>query len=138
MIIEEQVIDTDGSCRDVNFPYVERTEAIKFLNYIKKFSVLDNAYDTEGNELTINDLNETISSSKSETIVSYWHCEGLISQIQLFFSWQNNSKIFIEVTFFPQDIDRNLYSLEAFKSWLKPLLVALNVRIYFVRYENVS
>ena len=138
MDIEEQVIDIDGSCRDVNFPDVERAEVITFLDYINELSALDNAYDSEGNELTISKLKETISSSKSETIFSYWHCKGLISQIQIFFSWKNNSKIFIEITFFPQDIDSTLYSLEKFKSWLKPILLALNVRIYFVRYENAS
>ncbi len=138
MEIEDQVIEKDGSCRDVNFPDVNSSQAIALLNHVQSFCVLNSATDSEGKELEIEQIIERLSSSATETIVSYWGCQELISQIQLFFSWENNSKIFIELTFFPQDIDKKAYSLENFMEWLKPFLVALNTKKYYVRYENAS
>ncbi len=120
------------------FPDVNESQAIALLAYVQASCKLSGASDSEGNELAITEISDRLSSSDSETIVSGWVCHGLISQIQLFFSWHNTSKIFIELTFFPQDVDNKLYSLESFNDWLKPLLLALNTSIYYVRYENVS
>ncbi len=138
MKIEEQVIDIDGSCRDVNFPDVDIMQAIALLNHVLGFCELNSASDSEGNKLSAEEISNQLSKSDAETIVSYWKCQGLISQVQLFLSWNNKSKIFIELTFFPQDVDKEAYSLEKFKEWLKPFLVALNTKTYFVRYENAS
>ena len=138
MEIEEQVIDIDGSCRDINFPDVGRSEAISLLNLMKTSCELRNANDSEGNEITSKEIIERISSSDTETIFSYWLCQGLVSQVQVFLSWANNSKIFVEITFFPQDVDAEGYSLDCFLGWLKPFLVSLNTNTYFVRYENAS
>jgi hypothetical protein len=46
--------------------------------------------------------------------------------------------VFVELTFFPQDVDKKAYSLKEFLKWLKPFLVSLNTSTYFVRYENAS
>lgn len=138
MDAEAQLIDVDGSCRDVNFPDVNSADAIALIKSVQRFCALRDASDSEGKELSPSDIFERLSASGSQTIVSYWMCQGLISQIQLFFSWQESSKIFVELTFFPQDVDRGAYSLRSFLDWLRPFLVALNESAYYVRYENVS
>ncbi|MCW9027130.1 MAG: hypothetical protein OQJ77_07410 [Thiovulaceae bacterium] len=138
MEIEKQVIDIDGSCRDINFPDVGKSEAISLLNLLKMSCELKSANDSEGAEISSKELMEHVSSSDKETISSYWLCQGLVSQVQVFLSWTNDSKIFIEITFFPQDVDSKTYTLEAFLEWLKPFLVSLNTSDYFVRYENAS
>ena len=138
MDAEAQVVDVDGSCRDVNFPDVDRAEAIALIKRVQPFCGLRDASDSEGKELSPNEIVERLSSTVSETIVSYWVCQGLISQIQLFFSWQENSRIFVELTFFPRDVDIGSYSLRGFLEWLRPFLVALNTSSYYVRYENAS
>ena len=138
MKIEDQVIDIDGSCRDINFPDVGRSEAISLLNHMKTTCELKNGNDTEGNEISAEEMIKRISSSDTETIFSYWLCHGLVSQVQLFLSWTDGSKIFVEITFFPQDVNKEKYSLETFLGWLKPLLASLNTSTYFVRYENAS
>ncbi|WP_312956359.1 hypothetical protein [Pseudomonas songnenensis] len=138
MDAETQVIDVDGSCRDVNFPDVNSAEAIALIKSVQRFCRLRDAFDSEGKELSPSELVDRLSSSGSQSIVSYWLCEGLVSQIQLFFSWQEGSKIFVELTFFPQDVDRGAYSLKSFLDWLRPFLVALKESAYYVRYENAS
>ena len=138
MHLEELIIDVDGSCRDINFPDVGRSEAISLLNLMKVSCDLRNASDSGGNELSADGVTERLSTSESETIVSYWTCQGLISQVQVFFYWNNHKSIFVELTFFPQDVDSRVYSLEKFFNWLKPILVSLNTSTYFVRYENAS
>ena len=60
------------------------------------------------------------------------------THIQLFFYWKDKSNIFVELTFFPQSINEQNYSLENFMVWLKPILVSLNTSTYYVRYENAS
>lgn len=138
MNIEEQIIDIDGMCRDINFPDTDLLYVIAMIKYLEGFCELGSASDLEGNELTVGDIILKLTKSESETISSGWRCQGLISQIQLLLSWQNKSKVFIELTFFPEDIDSKTYSLESFKNWLKPFLVALNTKTFFVRHENVS
>lgn len=138
MEIEEQVIDIDGSCRDINFPDVGRSEALTLLNHLKTSYKLKNANDSEGIEISTKEIIDRVSSYDNETISSYWLCQGLVSQVQVFLSWTNDSKIFVEITFFPQDVDSKRYTLEAFLEWLKPFLVSLNTSDYFVRYENAS
>ena len=138
MRIESQIVDIDGSCRDVNFPDSAMGKAIDLINYIESFSTLRSASNAEGGELTTKEIKSLISSSATQTISSGWECHGLISQIQIFLNWVEIDEIFIELTFFPNDVNEKAYSLEAFKAWLKPFLVALNTDTYFVRYENVS
>lgn len=138
MEIEEQVVDIDGSCRDINFPDVGRSEATSLVNQLNISFELKNANDSEGTEISSKEIIERVSTSDKETISSCWLCQGLVSQVQVFLSWTNDSKIFIEITFFPQDVDSKIYTLEAFLEWLNPFLVSLNTSEYFVRYENAS
>jgi len=138
MEIEEQIIDIDGSCRDINFPDVSSSEAVSLFEYINNKYKLLKATDTEGEEVSSQEAIELLNSSSSQNIISIWECTGILSQIQLFYSWQNKSKIFIELTIFPQDFNSEVYSLKEFKIWLKPILIALNTNIFYVRYENAS
>lgn len=138
MDIEEQVIDIDGSCRDINFPDVGRSEAVALLNQMKQSCKLKNSTDSEGNIISTQGIIKRLSSSDTETISSYWLCQGLVSQVQLFISWAKGEEIFVEITFFPQDVDTTAYTLTEFTGWLKPILVALSTSTYFVRYENSS
>jgi hypothetical protein len=138
MEIEEQIIDEDGSCRDVNFPEVNKNEAVALLKHMAGFCVLYSATDSEGNQLAVEDIARHLSSTATGTIASYWQSQGLISQLQIFLAWKDWSDIFVELTFFPQDVDRQNYSLESFLAWLRPILVALKTDTYYVRYENAS
>ncbi len=74
MDIEEQIIDKDGSCRDINFPDVNESQAIALLAYVQASCKLSGASDSEGNELAITEISDRLSSSDSETIVSGWVC----------------------------------------------------------------
>jgi len=96
------------------------------------------ANDSEGNELSAEEIEKRLSFSPRETIFSSWKGEGLISRIQLFFSWVNQSEILIELTFFPDYINQQIYNINEFLNWLKPILVALKTKEYYVRYENAS
>lgn len=138
MDIEEQIIDIDGSCRDINFPNVSASDAISLLKHVNDKYNLIKATETEGEEISSQEAIEFISSSPSGNIISIWKCTGMLSQMQLFYSWKNKSKIFIELTIFPQDFNKAEYSLKNFEIWLKSILVALNISTFYVRYENAS
>ena len=138
MEIAEQIIDIDGSCRDVNFPDVSQSQAYAVVSHFQSICALKTATDSEGNDLNAQQMEERLSLSSSETIVSHWISKGLISQVQLFLSWESNSKIFIEITFFPNDVERDHFNLHLFFEWLAPILDALETNEYYVRYENAS
>lgn len=132
MRLDEQLIEIDGSCRDINFPDVDQLKAMALLEHIKSFCCLENATDSEGNNLSADEIEKRMSFSLRETITSCWKGEGLISQIQVFFHWINQSEIMIELTFFPDDIDQKEFNVDKFLVWLKPVLVALKSREYYV------
>ncbi len=138
MELEKQIIEFDGSCRDINFPDVDKFKAIALLEHIKSFSILECADDEDGNEVSADEIKNLLSSSSRKTIFSFWKSEGLISGIQLFFLWANQSEIFIELTFKPDHINQKLFNINEFLNWLKPILAALNTKEYYVRYENAS
>ena len=136
--VESQIIDDDGSCRDINFPDVTSPKAIALLELIKSFCTLDDASNNTGDKLDVSQLENSIASLPSDSITSRWSSSRLIKHLQLFFSWDNADKVFIEITFFPNDVDRQSFSLVAFQDWLGPILKSLDTTEYYVRYENAS
>lgn len=138
MNIEEQLLDVDGSCRDINFPDTDYSKAIALLKLIVSFSDLESAFDKEGQELSIEGIERNLLSIRQDAIISCWKCKGIISHIQLFFSWIKRAEVFVELTFFPDDVDKINFSIHKFLNWLRPILLALDTDEYFVRYENVS
>jgi len=113
-------------------------EAISLFDYINNNYKLLKATNTEGEEISSHEAINLLNSSSTDNIISIWQCTGILSQIQLLYSWKNNSKIFIELIIFPQDFNKEAYSLKEFKIWLKPILITLNTSIFYVRYENAS
>jgi len=138
MNIEENIADIDGSCRDINFPDVEKIKIESLLKYLESKFVLERATNSEGTELSIEELHSTLNNSDKQTIINHWKSDGLIKHFQFMFFWEENSKVFLELTFFPDELDGKLYNLYSFLYWLKPILVTLGIKEYYVRYENAS
>ena len=135
----DKIIDIDsGSCRDINFPDSNSLKAISLIKYINGSNVLLKATNSEGATLSAKDILESLKSSEKQSIHTIWESKNLISNLQIFFSWRERTKISIEITFFPKDINIKLYSLNNFNDWLKPILISLDTNIFYVRYENAS
>ena len=67
-----------------------------------------------------------------------WQSCACISHLQLFLSWESRQRFFVEVTFFPEDIAQELFSLDQFFQFLQPIVSATGVEQFYVRYENAS
>ena len=83
MTIEEQILDADGSCRDVNFPDVEREDALSLLRFVVGLGSVDSAYDDSGEPIDELQIEERLTESRSNTLVTNWILSGLVSHIQL-------------------------------------------------------
>lgn len=136
MSIEEQVIEVPGPGREVNFPRVGRSEAIAVLKHAESIGAFETAYMSEGREIEVAEIIERLSSCDAEGILAGWTSDGLVSEFQLSFFWDEDTAISVALSFVPQDVDRGAYSLNAFLDWLKPFLVALDTDTYFVRYGS--
>lgn len=63
---------------------------------------------------------------------------GAMFNFLTFISWQNRDELEIEVTYFPDDIELETFTLEKFRSMVVGWRSLLGSKSYYVRCENVS
>ena len=136
--MEDQLLDVDdGSCRDITFPGLSAEGASGLLGFFGTSFKLEEASDMEGETLGFAEARHYVETAASGMLHTFWRSSGLISHLQLFFSWENR-EFFAEITFFPQDVTREQFSLDRFFQFLEPIVRATNTEELYVRYENVS
>ena len=135
--IEEQILDKDGTCRDIAFPIISVEGASKLLDLFATSFNLNVARDLEGETLSISQAQRYIDTAVSGMIHAIWQSSELITHIQLFLDWENRD-FSAEITFFPDDIIQERFSMERFYQFLEPIVQAANSEKFYVRYENAS
>ena len=137
-LLERDLKDRDGSCRDINFSeHLSRDSALNLLNAIASEWSLRDATDTEGNSLSITDMRSQLQASEG-SISTFWTEGLLIKQLQCYLYWNPADDVFCEISFFPDDIVESEFTMPKFMALLARFIKATRSTEYYVRYENAS
>ena len=137
---EEWILDCDGSCRDVTFTPTTRNAATNFLKWMALNHRITSSNDNNGidrsDQLSTDDPLRGIDGFIHIVYEGY---AGLISNLQVFLDHDRETdEHCLEITFFPQDIDHERFTLNSFLDLVDRWNAILQSDDYFVRYENAS
>lgn len=137
---EEWILDCDGSCRDVTFTPTSKDAVVAFVKSLLSQYLVSSAFDNNG----IDRSAQLRADDPLQGIDGYIHIvltdgDGMIPQLQLFIDEDRELRQHcLEVTFFPNDIDIQRFSLGDFRALIDQWNAILKSDDYFVRYENAS
>jgi hypothetical protein len=139
--IEKQILDCDGSCRDINIEDVSFEYANEIAVFLSEVYALKSAVNSEGEDVVSSIRNGNLQRQfdiKPNSIHAVYENESaLIANMQVYWAWGNKGDVYVEFTFFPEDV-ANEFSFSSFEHFVQPLIRASGSSIYFVRYENAS
>ena len=133
----------DGLCRDVNFEGGDWVGVSRLLAWFQGAYPVVQGHDHEGADVVA-----LLSASAEELRVAlhgqgYLHyhgsqASGLIKDIQVFVGPEEDGSPFVEITFFPEYIDKQQYTTDGFVALVDHWRSLLRAVRFFVRYENAS
>lgn len=139
--IESDISTRDGSCRDINIEDISFERTRRVLDCLNDIYQLKSAVNSEGEDITSCVNSGTVDGEfgkKKNSIHSVFHNEeALITNMQVLLAWNDSKKVFVEFTFFPEDVC-NRFSFNEFVNFISPFITASGSKEYFVRYENAS
>lgn len=135
---ENDLKDTDGSCRDVNLSeHLSREAALALLDAISTEWMLHSAANGDGSTASPSNFSALVGIGEG-SLSTLWSGGSLIKQLQCYLYWNPGDGVFSELTFFPDDIIEDRFSLQRFTTFLSNLLAITHSTEYYVRYENAS
>jgi hypothetical protein len=136
--IERSLLDVDGSCRDINFSeHIAATGAASLLNSIGAHWDLTQAINAEGEPVPPEDFRSFLAKERG-TLSTLWKGSVSPHHLQAFFHWTEPDQVFCELTFFPQDLDAERFTLDSFLRILAIWVNAARSQEYYVRFEDGS
>ena len=134
----EGLLDTDGSCRDVNFHPLTLVDCAKIVQRVFAVATDCTAYDSNGDPLPFDASAFVDSAARIPSAhAALSNVAGLFTHLQCF-AGADDDGAFLELTFFPDDFTYSGDPLVAIVRFLNSLCADTSVAEYFVRYENVS
>jgi hypothetical protein len=136
--IESSLLEVDGSCRDINFSEnISTAGAAALLESIGARWKLTCATDAEGESVQKSGLVAFLTNEKG-ALSTVW--KGPISprHLQAYFYWAEPDHVFCELTFFPEDLDTEQFTLGGFLELLAVFVSAARSPEYYVRFEDAS
>lgn len=135
----DAITESDGAFRDINIRPITVTAAKGIFAFFSTSFILRDATDEDGNELLdIATINSQVENKQIGSVHSSWIGEKKwVSQIQLYLAWDIEGYE-CEISFFPEDIDKSIFTIQLFNKFLADLLNVAGNREYYVRYENAS
>lgn len=134
--IKRSLLEIDGSCRDINLSeHISTAGAVSLLDVICARWTLMWATDTEGVAVQPEDI-QALLAKGTGTLSTLWNGLGSPSHFQAFFHWTEADMVFVELTFFPQDLDAQQFTLADFLKMLESLVNAAQSQEYYVRFED--
>jgi hypothetical protein len=136
----ESLLDTDGSCRDINFGGLSWSGAAAILDWLitRSLSVLVDCQDDNPVESSVTgELLCKTAGRLGFCRLVLKDTDSLFSHLQTYLGADNGTP-FLEVSFFPDDLILDRYSIDRFVGFLDNLAEIGGATQYFVRYENVS
>lgn len=136
--IERSLLEVDGACRDINFSeHISQSGATALLGYISRHWTLEQAVDTEGDLIPSCELGSFLSKENG-TLSTRWKGATDPRYLQVLLDWPEPDKVFCELTFFPEDLDRERFTLDGFLTLIRALASAAKSNEYYVRYEDAT
>lgn len=80
----------------------------------------------------------TAARESGSVHVVFGEGSGLIKRLQVFVVREAGGSPFVELTFFPDDVERAENLRANFLNWANDLRACLKARRYYARYENAS
>ncbi len=136
--IRDELLERDGSCRDVNFVGMTWADALTILRRLIERADTGTAVDANGGALQ---LDASIVHEASRTTSHVHLClESSSVPFTHFqcFIFADTDVPFMELTFFPDDIVHSDAPLREVVHFLDSLCAGTSITDYFVRYENAS
>jgi hypothetical protein len=141
--IEAALLDRDGSCRDLNFehPSWRGVQALvtRLRSEFADVSVGGTSADTDTH--SVGDPDEGLSSVRTDggsVQLLFNRGQDLLSQLQLFVHFDGVADLFVELTFFPQDVARLPNLGHRFREWVMSICELLEAVRAYARYEDAS
>lgn len=137
--IRECLLDQDGSCRDVNFESPTWPGVFCLVSQLEaQFARVSLGTSTVAE---FHDATSTVANIQGDgghAQLLFRDGTGVLTELQLFVSVEENGDPFVELTFFPQDVMPIQSLSDAFVIWVRSVREALCSRRAFARYENMS
>ena len=140
--IEKQIIEIDGSCRNINFYVPQKNYLINLLKFLMDQYRFLSVAKSDGNKISIDNedckLDELVSFYNEHINLLLENKNQVIKNPQFFISRGESEDYYLEITFFPNDINRDKFTFIIFVEWLSQILKCGNSKEFYVRYENSS
>lgn len=138
--IVTSLLDKDGSCRDLNF------EAPTWAGAGRLLASLENAFgevsgtDQDGKFLGPEFRQDALAAAQKRGYAHLLFSQGagLIRNLQVFISCEDDGSPFVELTFFPEDVRHTAALRCEFIAWAQQLQSQLGAPRCYARYENAA
>jgi hypothetical protein len=139
--VEISLQERDGFCRDINFAFPTKQGATNLVGWFCQNYMIHLATTGAGIDVTseLADCNYDLSKllpDGSLHIVGE-NPEALITRLQVFIGNEEGGTLFVELTFFPDDLGK-LFTIRRFIHFVENIKQQLQSDRYFVRFENAS
>lgn len=139
--IEKEILDRDGSCRDVNIEDVSFERARDVVDSLKQVYLVTGTVNSEGEDveelIKEGKIHEVFKKQPNSIHATFENEMALVSHMQLHLSWDQSEKVSVEFTFFPESVV-GCFSFSLFDQFITHFVAASGSSEYFVRYENAS
>lgn len=137
-VIWRSLLEVDGSCRDINFSEnISTAGAVSLLESICTGWGLTRATDSDGMSVPAKDLKSFLVKDKG-ALSTVWTGSLNPRHHQAYFYWTEPDQVFCELTFFPDDVDAERFTLDEFLKLLAVFVSAARSPEYYGRVEDGS
>jgi hypothetical protein len=138
--LETSLLDRDGSCRDLNFEAPTWSGVMDLVASLEKSYHSMSATDSDGHAIPDPLPVSVVTAAKSGGYVHGMFNGGPppIKNLQAFIAQNEDGSPFVELTFFPEDVEPGQSLRLDFIAWADSLRILTQARRYCVRYENAS
>ena len=138
--ISKYLLDSDGSTRDITFTPANRENVLAFMKEIFSGYKSTSLNDNEGESITpsVEALESCLNTEEGYIHGVFESNISLIRNIQVFLDWPEDGKFGVELSYFPQDINSDLFEFDKFFKKIYMWWDKLESEEIFIRYENAS
>jgi hypothetical protein len=136
--VEESLLDWDGTARDVNFEAPTWTGVGNLLARLERSYRLSRIEDHEGKEVASPLPASVVATAKNGGYIHLVFRDGPapIKHLQVWVEQHDNGSPFVELTFWPDDLEPSESLGQDFITWAESMRKLLQARRFFARYDS--
>jgi hypothetical protein len=134
------LLDMDGSCRDLNFEAPTWAGVEDLLHMLEGMFEEASGTDQEGRVIVapLRDAVLLVSQNRGHLHLVFKAGSSLVKNLQIFVCSEDDGTPFVELTFFPDDVEQTPSLRCDFIAWAHQMQICLRAHRYYARYENAS